>query len=123
MLYTLDKAKIINLVSREIKNYKHLVTPEKIYLNDTNIMQVLTSSNKIGTVRETFFAHQLSESHTLQTTKQGDFIVDAQYHFEVGGPNKSVNLIKDIPLSYLSIDGIEIGYGNRIPLYLFGFLY
>lgn len=123
MLYTLDRANIINIITRELKNYKHLVSPEKIYLNDTNIMHALGTSTETGTVRETFFANQLAEQYSLQTTKNGDFVVGSKYRFEVGGPNKSFDQIKDMPNSYLAIDGIETGYGNRIPLYLFGFLY
>ena len=36
---------------------------------------------------------------------------------------KSFEQIKDIPNSFLAVDNTEIGYKNRIPLYLFGFLY
>lgn len=123
MLYTLDRAKVILLLTRELKNYKHLVSPEKIYLNNTNIMAALAPTNEAGTKRETFFANQLSVIANVQTARKGDFVVDGKYLFEVGGPNKNFDQIKDIPDSYLAIDNIETGYGNRIPLYLFGFLY
>jgi hypothetical protein len=39
------------------------------------------------------------------------------------GPKKSFNQIKDIENSFLAIDGVEFGRGNKIPLWLFGFLY
>jgi hypothetical protein len=41
----------------------------------------------------------------------------------VGGKNKSYKQIKDLPNSYIVSDNIEIGSGNKIPLWLFGFLY
>ena len=46
-----------------------------------------------------------------------------KYLFEVGGRRKTFQQIKDIPDSFLAVDDLEIGYGNRIPLWLFGFLY
>jgi len=49
--------------------------------------------------------------------------VDDMYLFEVGGPSKTFDQIKNIPSSYLVLDDIETGFGNRIPLWLFGFLY
>ena len=53
----------------------------------------------------------------------GDFIVDKKYLFEIGGKDKSFNQIKDIPDSFLAIDDVEIGRGNKIPLWMFGLLY
>ena len=49
--------------------------------------------------------------------------MDGKYVVEVGGKNKNEKQIKSISNSYLAIDGITIGIGKRIPLYLFGFLY
>jgi len=50
-------------------------------------------------------------------------LVDEKYIFEIGGKNKNYNQIKDIPNSYIAADDVEIGFGNKIPLWLFGFLY
>ena len=46
-----------------------------------------------------------------------------KYLFEVGGHKKTFDQIKDIPDSFLAVDDIETGRRNRIPLYMFGFLY
>ena len=46
-----------------------------------------------------------------------------KYLFEVGGRRKTFQQIKDIPDSFLAVDDLEISYGNRIPLWLFGLLY
>ncbi len=61
-------------------------------------------------------------SHEVTFSGIGDFFVDEKFTFEVGGKNKKFDQIKDIPNSYLAIDGIETGYGQRIPLWMFGFL-
>lgn len=97
--------------------------PEKVYLDNTNLMYALSSSADIGNIRETFFANQLKQNHQIAFSGQGDFWIDDIYTFEVGGKNKTFEQIKDVPNSYLIIDGIEYGTGNRIPLWLFGFLY
>lgn len=59
----------------------------------------------------------------LSLARQGDYRLDDRILFEIGGQNKKFNQIADIPDSYLAIDNIETGFGSRIPLYLFGFLY
>ncbi|MBQ5568388.1 MAG: hypothetical protein IIT41_03990, partial [Oscillospiraceae bacterium] len=42
------------------------------------------------------------------------------YLFEVGGRGKGFDQIKDLPDSYVAADGLEVGFGNKIPLWLFG---
>ena len=53
----------------------------------------------------------------------GDFLVDYHITFKVGGKNKDATQIQGIEHAWLALDYIEIGTGNRIPLWLFGFLY
>ena len=123
LLYKLDEAEILNLLTTELKNYKRLVNPEKIYLGNTNLMYAFSPKINIGTMRETFFINQLSAVCSVQMPAKGDFLVNGDYLFEIGGDNKNFEQIADIPTSYLGIDGIETGYGNRIPLWMFGLLY
>ena len=65
----------------------------------------------------------LSQKHELLHTKIGDFTIDERYIFEIGGKNKSFSQIKDVPNSFVVADDIEVGFGDKIPLWLFGFLY
>jgi uncharacterized protein len=76
-----------------------------------------------GTIRETFFNTQLSVMHNVRLPVEGDFLIDDKYFFEIGGKNKSDDQIKHLPDSFLVLDDIENGVFNRIPLWLFGFLY
>lgn len=55
--------------------------------------------------------------------KQGDFLASNKFLFEVGGAQKTFDQIANLPDSYLAIDNVEVGNGNRIPLWLFGCLY
>ena len=43
--------------------------------------------------------------------------------FEIGGKGKSNKQIQNLDNAYTIADDIEIGFMNKIPLYLFGFLY
>ena len=102
-----------------------LEKPDKIYLNNPNQIYAISSRGKenIGTIRETFFINMLSVMHKVSMPKKGDFYIDNKYTFEIGGRNKSFEQIKDINNSFLAIDDTETGIGNKIPLWLFGFLY
>ena len=123
MLYALERADLLILLTDNTKNLKALGRPEKVFLHNTNLMYALGAKTEIGTARETFFLNQVSEILSVCYPAKGDFLVDGKYLFEVGGANKSFEQIKDIPNSFLAVDNTEIGYKNRIPLYLFGFLY
>ena len=124
MLYVLDKANLLNLLSSQKLSLKNMARPDKIYCDNTNIMFALTEKIDTGTKRETFFLNQLkSAGHTVTHPDKGDFLVDNKYLFEVGGRGKKFTQIKDLPDSYLAIDDEEIGRGSRIPLWMFGLLY
>ena len=123
MLYALDRADLLMLLTDKTKSLKTLSRPEKIFLHNTNLMYALGTNTEIGTVRETFFLNQLSEVVPVHYPAKGDFLVDNKYLFEVGGANKTFDQIKDIADSFLAIDNTETGYKNRIPLWIFGFLY
>ena len=77
----------------------------------------------IGTIRETFFINTLSVMHKVSMPKKGDFCVDDQYTFEIGGRNKGFKQIIDVENAFLALDNMETGIGNKVPLWLFGFLY
>ena len=123
MLYALDRAQTLTLLTAKAKSYKYLFKPDKIFLNNTNLMHVLCPVVEVGNKRETFFLNQMSVTHDVKAPQKGDFKVDDHYLFEVGGKNKTFEQIKDIPNSFLAVDETEIGFGNRIPLWMFGLLY
>lgn len=120
----LEKAKLIKMIPSSQKGMSSLNKPEKIYLDNTNLLQALTNTTiNDGNKRETFFANQLSASHHLTIPPKGDFLVDDIYTFEIGGKNKNYNQIKDIPNSFIAFDNAEVGFGNKIPLWMFGMMY
>ncbi len=117
----LEQAKILNMIRKKPKGITALQKPDKIYFENPNLIFALQNNPEIGTVRETFFLNQLlNTGHkiTLPDSKY-DFLVLNKYIMEIGGKNKTV---KDKKV-FIAVDGIEVGFGQTVPLWLFGFLY
>ena len=123
ILYALERAGLLNLLASDFDALDNLSSPEKIYCENTNLMFALTPDADMGTAREAFFVNQVANGHAVTYPKKGDFLVDDKYLFEVGGRGKGFSQIKDIPNSFVVNDGVEVGIGSKIPLWLFGFLY
>jgi len=123
-LHYLDEVELTLNLFKEAGGISKLQKPQKIYLDNTNLMHAL-NPNQVnrGNLRETFFANQMSYSHDLQYTQQGDFLIDGKYTFEIGGKSKPSKQIKDLEEAYLVVDDVEYGTRNKIPLWLFGFTY
>jgi len=119
----LADGQMLLLIAEPIKGIKKIAVPAKIYLNNTNLLHAYCKNSKTGTIRETFFANQVSQKSLLNISKQGDFTIDEKYRVEIGGKNKSFKQIKDLPNSFVVADEITQGKGNKIPLWLFGFVY
>ena len=124
VLKALARAGLLQLLSSQKVALKAMSRPDKIYLDNANLMCALAREVDVGCERETFFLNQLrSAGHDVVYPPEGDFKVDGHYLFEVGGAGKGFSQIKDLPDSFVAADGIETGFGNKIPLWLFGFLY
>ena len=123
LIELLDQAALIRRLYAASNDWEQIKKPEKILFNNTNLMYALASNTDTGTMRETFCACMLSKGHKISMPQKGDIIADKQYLFEVGGKSKGYGQIANIPNSYIIADGIDVGFGNKIPLWLFGFLY
>ena len=120
----LTDAKLIYSLYKDAKGVSSMQKPDKIYLENTNLMFLLQGRNaEEGNIRETFLVNQLSNSHFVELSPVSDFLVDGTYTIECGGKNKTGEQIKNLENAFIAADGIEIGLGARIPLWLFGFLY
>ena len=129
-LSKLDDAGLIKLLMQNTLSMKAFDKPEKIFLANPNLMY--TKEPNIGNLRETFFVNQLDNYYKnklslndegIYASKRGDFYVQENYIFEIGGKSKGFEQIKDLPNSYVASDDLEVGFGNKIPLWIFGFLY
>lgn len=98
--------------------------PDKIYLENTNIADVLSlATPNTGTLREAFFVNQLMYKHSVEYSSKGDFRIDGKYTVEIGGRSKGGKQIANVKNGFIAADDVEYAYGNKIPLYAFGFLY
>ena len=122
-LHILHNAHILHWLSSDSHGINFMNKPDKLYLENTNIAYALGRTTNIGTLRETFFLNQLSVNHTVTYPKQCDFLVDNKYYFEIGGKSKTNKQIYEVKNAYIVSDNIEYGFGNKIPLWLFGFMY
>jgi len=122
----LEEAGLTTHLFKAAKGISRLQKPDKLYLENTNLaFAIRPEKPDTGTLRETFFANQVSYRHDIQYPETGDFLVDQKNIFEVGGPNKSAKQLVNHQrhATFIVQDQIELGYKNRIPLWLFGFLY
>lgn len=123
-LYLLEQADLLLLLKSDRKGMAKMNKPEKVYLANTNIFAALTDTKyNAGTLREVFFYSQLKPDHQLASSPHADFKVDDRYTFEIGGKRKGGKQIEDVAHAYIAADNIEYAYKNKIPLWLFGFLY
>ncbi len=120
----LEESKLIYQVFKQSRGLGALEKPDKIFLENTNLMFMLgNTETNVGNIRETFAFNQLSHSHEVLFSEQSDFLVDKKFTFEIGGKNKKRKQISNIPDSYILADNIEFGTERRIPIWLLGFLY
>jgi len=120
----LDKAELLHIMYKQNRSISSLNKPDKIWLNNTSLNYAISGKiPEAGNLRETFFISQLSINHHVSLPLKGDFRVDEQYVFEVGGENKTLKQVREIPNAFLAKDNIEAGALRSIPLWLFGFLY
>jgi len=123
-LFYLEKARMIRLINQPDKYISRLQKPDKIFLDNPNLFFALNPElvNR-GSLRETFALDQLLVKHDVSLHDKGDFLVDNQYVFEIGGKSKTNEQMRGIDHAYIFADEIETGHQNRIPLWLLGFLY
>lgn len=130
-LECLEKSKVICSVRSPGSGGKQARKPAKILLENTSLLSTIVGGESLlaerGALRETFFASQLPTSMPATTGSSVDFIIQKTIGVEVGGANKKDEQFKrettkHLTLKILAQDGIEVGGGNVVPLYLFGFL-
>lgn len=123
-LYYLNEAHLTYSIYKDAHGISMLQKPDKLFLENTNLMYTLRGENMDpGNVRETFFVNQLRYKYLVEFSVLSDFLVDRKYTFEVGGRRKGKQQIQNLPDAYIVADNIEYGFHNKIPLWLFGFLY
>jgi uncharacterized protein len=123
-LFYLEKAQIVKWIGKDSHGINYLNKPEKLYLQNTNLIYALAQSlTNQGNVRETFLLNQLIVGNTVTYPDKGDFLVNDKFLFEVGGKSKTQKQIEGVQNAFIIKDDIEYASGNVIPLWMFGMLY
>ena len=122
-IYQLKNARLLNTLDSEGKGISTLQKPDKLFLENTNLAFALKAKPDIGNIRETFILNQLLNAGlVVNAPSEGDFVTDG-LTIEVGGKSKSAGQVKHLENFLIAADDIEIGAGNKVPIWLFGFLY
>ena len=131
-IHYLELGSLTSSVNQKARGYGVISRPDKLFMYNTNLMRAISQNIDKGTQRETFFVNQIKSSlynqallidENILLSSQGDFKISNRYTVEIGGKNKSFEQIKNIENSFVLSDDIEMGFGSKIPLWLFGFLY
>ena len=123
-LQVLHRSRLLNLLYAGDESVKKMQKPDKIYLENPNLIEVLSlTSGQVGTIRETFVVNQLCYGHQVEYVKAGDLWIDKTYTIEIGRRSKEGKQVARVPDAFIAADGIEYAFGNKIPLWAFGFLY
>ncbi len=118
----MQEGDLIHLVEAP-PNQKRLNKAQKMLLNNPNLFYVLCANPNLGSVRESYFVSQVTVLHEVLYHDEGDFLVNGDYVFEIGGASKGDKQLQNAKQGYVVRDDIATGYKNVIPLWLFGFLY
>lgn len=122
-LELMDRAGLIAQLREHTQGIRRLGKVEKIYLDNTNLANALASTNPdIGNLRETFFLNQTRVNHTVSNSPISDFLIEGKT-FEIGGRKKGQKQIESADEGYIVKDDIETGFGNIVPLWMFGMQY
>ena len=114
---------MINQLRSPTQGIRGLGKIDKIYLENTNLLQQLGSDNQnVGNLRETFFLNQTRVVHEVSTSAMADFRIN-DIDFEIGGKNKGRKQIQSAQQGFVVKADIELGHLNVIPLWQFGLLY
>ena len=124
----LEKSGLVAGVMPHARGHKLVRKPAKLYIDNANLLKAtggeIRSDDPRGTLRETFFQHQVrSAGYRISVPPAADFLVEDRYVIEVGGRSKGKRQITGQKHGYVVRDDTEVGHGNVIPLWLFGFLY
>ena len=116
----LADARLINMVYPKGESFPK--KPAKIMMHNTSLMySIYPVKVEEQDVLETFFVNSLWKDHKINKGDKGtSFLVDNDLHFRICAEGSK---FKTNPNVYYAMHKLELGHGNQIPLWMFGFLY
>jgi predicted AAA+ superfamily ATPase len=119
----MQEAGLLKLVVTADKDTKQKTKPARIYIDNTNLRIFYNPSADIKNIRETFFVNQLSAIGKLSSTKDGLFVINGKWRFQLTREEGEIEVFEELRNSYRVVDTLISDHPYRIPLWLFGFLY
>ncbi|NDV82802.1 ATP-binding protein [Bacteroides sp. 51] len=116
----LADARLINMIYPVGEEFPK--KPAKIMMHNTNLMySIYPVSVEEQDVLDTFFLNTMYKDHKLyKGEKNTSFLVNENIPFKICCEGQK---IKNNPDTIYALHKMEIGRGNQIPLWIFGFLY
>lgn len=116
----LADARLINMVYPQGEEFPK--KPSKLMMHNTNLMySIYPVKVEEQDVLDTFFMNTMYKDHKLYKGDKGtSFVVDNGLPFRICAEGCKY---KNNPNVYYAPHKLELGHGNQIPLWLFGFLY
>ncbi len=119
----LEKAELVCTLKKKANGDAALRKMDKLYLDNPNMMYALSETEpNVGNIRKTMFLCWMKRSHTVLESPVSDFEIDGKT-FEVGGRKKGKKQIADVTDGYVVADDIEYAFQNKLPIWMFGFIY
>ena len=119
----LEKAELVSVLRMKANGDAILRKMDKLYLQNPNIAYVLSGERpETGSAREAIFFCWTRQKYETLESPISDFEIDGKT-FEVGGRKKGKKQISGAAEGYIVQDDTEYVFDNRVPLWMFGFLY
>jgi predicted AAA+ superfamily ATPase len=119
----MQDAGLLKLVSNADKDAKQKAKPSRIYIDNTNLSIFYNPKTDIKIIRETFFVNQLSATEKIGAAKEGYFVINGKWRFQLSKDNDKADIFEERKNAFSVVDTLISDHPNKIPLWLFGFLY
>jgi hypothetical protein len=120
----LSQGKLITTLKSIEAEVSTLAKPEQIYLNNTNLYRILFPYEYDKCLlNKTFVLNQIGNLHDVSSSDFSDFLVVGEYELTVGFEKIQKEMDFRNKKQIFAVENIEIGSKNKIPLWMFGFMY
>ena len=117
----LTDARLLNMVYPLNESFPK--KPAKVMMHNTSLMYCLYPMNaSTQDILETFFVNSMWKDHLVNkgNGKQYSYLIDETRPFKVCSKRQ---MVKNNPEITYTVNQMEVGHKNQIPLWLLGFLY
>ncbi len=119
----MQDAGLVRLVANADKDAKQKAKPSRIYIDNTNLRIFYNPKADIANIRETFFVNQVGATEKVSAAPEGYFVVNGKWRFQLSKNEDQSHIFEERKNAFSVVDTLISDHPNKIPLWLFGFLY